>query len=228
MKLLICMMMIAAISSGLSGCASAPQKNGGTNDQSVISEKSTDRPMTSPVRTEHKGTAVKSPKKEAAPAVTVEKPAAKKTAAKPAPKKEAAPAALRRPRCFPPAHAENTGTDATVFRPSFQSPPEQDSLDHAYAVYRSSAGKPTGVFTHCGIVFVIVNIDTNKVKVRFPKGPAMLKAKRLLREKYALPAKFTLISREMECRDFRRQKLFRYALAYRESDILECCRAAQK
>lgn len=115
----------------------------------------------------------------------------------------------------------------TVFQPDFQPPAGKNAFDYAYTIYKSSPSAPTGIFTYQGIVFVIVNIDTDKVKTRFPKGPAMLKAKKMLEKHYPLPDKYSLPSRQIECRDYRKQRNFRYVLAYRESDILECCRTAQ-
>ena len=114
------------------------------------------------------------------------------------------------------------------FQPTFQPPPEKNAFDYAYSIYRSSPAAPTGVYTYRGVVFVIVNLDTRKVKTRLPKGPAMLRAKKMLEKYYRLPIGYSLISRQIECRDFRKQKLFRYVLAYRESDILKYCQATQK
>ena len=115
-----------------------------------------------------------------------------------------------------------------AFQPSFQPPAGKRAFDYAYTIYRSSPAAPTGVFTYLGIVYVIVNIDTMKVKARFPKGPAMLKAKKMLEARYPLPAQYSLNSRQIESRNYRKQKIFRYVLAYRESDILDCCRNAGK
>lgn len=112
------------------------------------------------------------------------------------------------------------------FQPTFLPPAEKSAFDYAYTIYRSSSAAPTGVYTYLGVVYVIVNIDTGKVKTRFPKGPAMLKAKEMLERQYPLPARYSLFAREIESREYRRQKNYRYVLAYRESDILKCCRTS--
>ena len=104
------------------------------------------------------------------------------------------------------------------FAPTFV-PPEA-AFDYAYSIYKSSKGKPTGVFACHGIVFVIVNIDLKKEKLRYVKGTAMLRSKVLLERKYKLPAKYKLASRLLEDRNYTKPKRYRYALAYREKDIL--------
>lgn len=104
------------------------------------------------------------------------------------------------------------------FAPTFV--PPQASFDYAYSIYNSSKGKPTGVYVCHGIVFVIVNIDLKKEKLRYVKGTAMLRSKVLLEKKYKLPPKYKLTNRLLEDRNFIKLKHYRYALAYREKDIL--------
>lgn len=106
-----------------------------------------------------------------------------------------------------------------VFDPTFI--PEKDPYSYAYTIYNSSKFKPTGVYEKYGVVFVIVNIDLKKEKLKYVKGTAMLRAKVLLKRRYDLPSQFKLTCRELEARDYRNQGLYRYALAYRESDVTE-------
>ena len=96
-----------------------------------------------------------------------------------------------------------------------------DSYNRAYTIYRSSSGKPTGVHVWHGTVFVIVNINLKKENLKYVKGTAMLRAKALLQKKFHLPSSFKLVCRELEARTYRNQGFFRYALAYREADIIQ-------
>lgn len=70
-------------------------------------------------------------------------------------------------------------------------------------------------------VFVIVNINLKKENLKYVKGTAMLRAKALLQKKFHLPSSFKLVCRELEARTYRNQGFFRYALAYREADIIQ-------
>ena len=103
------------------------------------------------------------------------------------------------------------------FVPSYECPGEP--YRYAYSIYRSAPEKPSGVFVYRGLVFVIVNIDCRKENLRFLKGTAMLRAKAMLDKKYRLPSKYKLENRQMECRKYRDSGIFRYALAFRESDV---------
>lgn len=105
------------------------------------------------------------------------------------------------------------------FAPTF-TPPEA-AFEYAYSIYNSSKGKSTGVYVCHGIVFVIVNIDLKKEKLRYIKGTAMLRSKVLLEKKYKLPSKYKLTNRLLEDRNYTKFKHYRYALAYREKDILD-------
>ena len=112
----------------------------------------------------------------------------------------------------------NKKSNSLPFAPTYT--PPQAAFDYASSIYKSSKGKPTGVYVCDGIVFVIVNIDLKKEKLRYIKGTAMLRSKVLLERKYKLPAKYKLTSRLLEDRNYTKLKHYRYALAYREKDIL--------
>ena len=93
-------------------------------------------------------------------------------------------------------------------------------LSRAYSVYRSSKYKPTGVYVHSGIVFVIVNIDTAQKKHRrTAKGHAMLRSQEMLRKYFSLPQKFSFENRQLESTQYYSKKFFRYSLAYSLEDI---------
>ena len=69
-------------------------------------------------------------------------------------------------------------------------------------------------------MFVIVVIDTNREKLRYLEGTAMLRAADLLRKKYPeLPANFRLRNRMVENRLDDDTGLYRYALVYRLADL---------
>jgi len=119
---------------------------------------------------------------------------------------------------------ENT-FEPQVFDPTFV--PEKDPYSYAYSIYNSSKFKPTGVYEKYGVVFVIVNIDLKKEKLKYVKGTAMLRAKVLLKRRYDLPSQFNLTCRELEARNYRNLGVYRYALAYRESDVIKLSKQTQ-
>lgn len=94
-------------------------------------------------------------------------------------------------------------------------------LSQAHTIYRSSEAKPTGVYIHSGIVFVIVNIDTAQVKHRRnARGRAMLRSQAMLRKHFSLPARFNFYSRQLEGTQYYSKKFYRYCLAYSLDDIM--------
>ena len=76
---------------------------------------------------------------------------------------------------------------------------------------------------------MIVEIDTEREGIRYPEGTAMLRTISLLRGKYPkLPEKFTIPSRLMEKRTDDESGMYRYATAWRLSDINKATTSAGK
>ena len=94
-------------------------------------------------------------------------------------------------------------------------------LKDAFKVYNTAKGRATGVYEYNGLVYVIVNVDYGKEKInrRLAKGTAMLRAKKMLQNTYKLHSGFNLRSHQLEARDIYQQKIYRYAIVFRKSDI---------
>lgn len=110
--------------------------------------------------------------------------------------------------------------EPVLFAPTYRGNPERQYAE-ARKIYASSpAVTQQGVYEHDSLVFVIVVIDTNREKLRYLEGTAMLRAADLLRKKYPeLPANFRLRNRMVENRLDDDTGLYRYALVYRLADL---------
>ena len=91
----------------------------------------------------------------------------------------------------------------------------------SFEIYNSTKGRATGVYEYQKLVYVIVNVDYGKEKInrRLTKATAMLRAKKMLQNTYKLPSKFNLRTHQLEARDIYQQKIYRYAIVFRKSDI---------
>ena len=97
-----------------------------------------------------------------------------------------------------------------------------DTYSEAIGIYRALPQRSQGVYRRSGLIFVIVVIDTDQEHLRYLEGTAMLRAVALLREAFpTLPPRFHARNRLVEKRLDDDTGIFRYALAFRESDILE-------
>jgi len=95
-----------------------------------------------------------------------------------------------------------------------------DKYPDAINIYDSSPKASQGVYQHEGLVFVVIIIDTNKESIEYLEGTAMLRVIALLREKYpALPYRFKIRNRLVEKNHDDETGLYRYAVAYKETDI---------
>lgn len=95
-----------------------------------------------------------------------------------------------------------------------------DKYPDAINIYDSSPKASQGVYQHEGLVFVVVEIDTNKESIKYLEGTAMLRVIALLRKKYpTLPSQFSIRNRLIEKRHDDETGLYRYAVAYKEADI---------
>lgn len=105
------------------------------------------------------------------------------------------------------------------FAPTYVST-EADTYFDAVEIYDSSPKASQGVY-HCqGLVYVIVCIDTNKEKIKYLEGTAMLRTVALLRKYYPeLPPKFNIRNRVVEKLLDDETGRYRYATVYREKDI---------
>ena len=91
----------------------------------------------------------------------------------------------------------------------------------SFKIYNSTKGRATGVYEYQKLVYVIVNVDYGKEKInrRLAKATAMLRAKKMLQNTYKLPSKFNLRTHQLEARDIYQQKIYRYAIVFRQSDL---------
>ncbi len=105
------------------------------------------------------------------------------------------------------------------FEPTFNSVSNSSSRN-IYKIYKASIGKATGIYIHKGIVFVIVNIDTQNEKLRYEKGTAMIRAKILIQKHFELK-NFNITTRQLEDRNYRKEGIYRYAIAFSEKDVLK-------
>lgn len=95
-----------------------------------------------------------------------------------------------------------------------------DKYPDAINIYDSSPNASQGIYQHEGLVFVIVEIDTNQESIEYLEGTAMLRVIALLRKKYPnLPPRFSIRNRLVEKRHDDETGFYRYAVAYREADI---------
>ncbi len=94
-------------------------------------------------------------------------------------------------------------------------------IKDSFKVYNSTKGRATGVYEYQELVYAIVNVDYGKEKIhrRLAKGTAMLRAKKMLQNTYKLPSRFNLRTHQLEAQDIYRQKIYRYAIVCRKSDI---------
>ena len=117
-----------------------------------------------------------------------------------------------------PAPAEAVA--APPASPTFRSKSEDPYAD-APAIYGSSPPASQGVYRDSGLIFVVVVIETGRERPRQLEGTAMLRAVALLREEFpTLPPRFNARNRLVE-KNFDCEKgVYRYALAFRERDIM--------
>ena len=110
--------------------------------------------------------------------------------------------------------------EPVLFTPTYRGNPERQYAE-ARKIYASSpAVTQQGVYEHDSLVFVIVVIDTNREKLRYLEGTAMLRAADLLRKNYPeLPANLRLRHRLVEKSLDDDTGLYRYALVYRLADL---------
>lgn len=108
---------------------------------------------------------------------------------------------------------------SAVFLPAYQGAPEAQYTE-AGEIYDSSPAAAQGVYRHDSLVYVIVVINTNREKIKYLEGTAMLRAAALLRQRYPqLSAQFRLKGRVMEEKLDDDTGIYRYALVYRLADI---------
>lgn len=108
---------------------------------------------------------------------------------------------------------------SVAFVPTYQGVPEAQYAE-AGEIYDSSPAAAQGVYRHGGLVYVIVVINTNREKIKYLEGTAMLRAAALLRQRYPqLPIRFRLKGRVMEEELDDDTGIYRYALVYRLADI---------
>lgn len=114
------------------------------------------------------------------------------------------------------------------FAPTYVLRPDETAYARAHDIYESSPHRAAqGVYRLYGLVFVVVRVDTNVEKIRYLEGTAMLRAKALLRNAFVeLPAQFTLQSRLLENSLDDDSGIYRYALVYRETDIVAATASA--
>ena len=106
-----------------------------------------------------------------------------------------------------------------VFAPTYQST-EDDIYYDAMEIYDSSPTAPQGVYLYQGLVYVIVTIDTNKEKIQYLEGTAMLRVKALLQNKFpSLPENYRLRNKLMEKEFDDDSGIYRYAVVFRLNDI---------
>lgn len=104
-----------------------------------------------------------------------------------------------------------------------------DSYLEAEEIYSSSQKPSQGVYYADGLVFVVVVIDNSREKLKYVDGTAMLRADALLRREFPeLPKYYNIDCRILEEEMDDEVEIYRYVLAYRKSDILDCCRSAGK
>lgn len=105
------------------------------------------------------------------------------------------------------------------FNPSYHSP-FADSYPEAMRIYHSSPMVGQGCYRHEGLVFIVVEFDTEAENIQYPEETAMLRCVSILRKQFPkLPQAFHL-----RCRTFENDKdedtgIYRYAVAYRLTDI---------
>ncbi len=120
----------------------------------------------------------------------------------------------------PAAKIQEKPSKNKAFAPSFKSEQKDIYLDAA-AIYSSSPKVPSGVYPYKELVFVVIEIDTNKEDIEYREGTAMLRANAYLREKYPnLPTQFKVRNRLVEKSFDDESGIYRYALAYRLADIM--------
>ncbi len=139
---------------------------------------------------------------------------------KSAPAQTDSPAPSQKTAPVPSAKSSPTPTSQKkLFAPTFTST-EADTYFDAVEIYDSSPQAPQGVYHYQGLVFVIVCIDTNKEKIKYLEGTAMLRTVAFLRERYPdLPPKFRIRNRVVEKILDDETGIYRYATVYREKDI---------
>ncbi|MBQ6471013.1 MAG: hypothetical protein IJJ33_03435 [Victivallales bacterium] len=119
-------------------------------------------------------------------------------------------------------------SSSSLFAPTYRSDAEDKYFD-AMEIYESSPSAPQGVYHWQGLVYVIVTIDTNKEKLKYLEGTAMLRVQSLLCGDYQfLPRNFTLRNRVLEKGLDDETGVYRYAVVFRERDIRKLMGASQK
>ena len=109
-------------------------------------------------------------------------------------------------------------------RPQF--PPQKQSrlflrpLTNLPTQTDSSPKASQGLYRYEGLVFVIVCIDTNREKLQYLEGSAMLRTAAILRKHYpGLPPTYHIRNRLVEKTFDDDTGVYRYATVYREKDI---------
>ena len=106
-----------------------------------------------------------------------------------------------------------------AFAPTFRTA-AADAYPEACEIYDSSPRASQGVYRHSGLLFVVVVIDNNREHLRYLEGTAMLRSAALLREAFpSLPPRFRARNRLVEKTFDEDTGIYRYAQAFRESDI---------
>lgn len=121
-------------------------------------------------------------------------------------------------------HASKKTLRKIPFAPTYHAK-GNDSYLEAEDIYSSSQKPSQGVYYADGLVFVVVVIDNSREKLKHVDGTAMLRADALLRRDFpGLPKYFSIDCRILEEEMDDEVEIYRYVLAYRKSDILDCCR----
>ncbi|MDR1789277.1 MAG: hypothetical protein LBR12_02835 [Opitutaceae bacterium] len=106
-----------------------------------------------------------------------------------------------------------------AFAPKYKSA-KADAYADARLIYDSSPSASQGVYERDGLVFVIVEIDTNAESVRHFEGAAMLRTVALLRKAYPrLPPVIKAPNRLVEKRNDAESGLYRHATVFRLADL---------
>ena len=107
----------------------------------------------------------------------------------------------------------------SAFAPTYQSD-EDDKYHDAIEIYESSPSAPQGIYHWQGLVYVIVTIDTQRESIPYLEGTAMLRVKALLQKEFpSLPTEFNIRNRLVEKGLDDDAGIYRYAVAFRLSDI---------